>query len=184
MVETKVDRIVKENRPFDRVRDLNPMDHVLIGSTAPDGFNFALLNQHLSSGQLDKDTLKIAGANPPITEEEALDLQQRRENQTELVGVFWFLDFDSQEEIGNRGYQIRLQPIGHIDHRSAIADPMYRVSAFNPSAEEGEKEAEDHQIGDLLRLSEFAEEHFDLGPTLKPGARFFYPKGLQKKHEY
>ncbi len=174
-----------EKVSFDRSRDLSRIEHVLINSSVPDGFNFSVLNQQLERGFLDPQSLEIFGAPANMTEEEALALQNRRVEQTDLTGIYWFLDFEGQREIEKRGFLVRFQPIGHIDHTSRIAEPIWRISAFNPNAKEGEEpEAQDPEIGKLIMLDDYAKPHLGLGPTLKPGSRFLFPNRLKKKHEY
>lgn len=176
----------REKLPFDKVRDLNSMEHVLFSSSSPDRLNYALLNRQLEEGVLDPKILAPSGISFPISPEEAQDLQDRRKDQWELVGTsFGFLDMEAQFRIAQSGYQIRLQPVGYINRVTGSADPIWRVSIVNLHAKEGEdKEVQDPELDKLLgEVSEFYAGKLAMSPTLKRGSRYLHPIGLRQKYD-
>lgn len=172
-----------EKITFDKVRDLNEVEHVLIGSSTPDKLNFRLLNEQLAEGKLDQKVLAPSGITFPISIEEAELLERRREDQEELSGTsFAFLDILDQLAISQKGYRIRFQPIGPVNEKTGVVQPIWRISIDNPNAREGEERiVNDIELDKLLRLNEFYEQYFILSPALKTGARYLHPKALKER---
>lgn len=182
MTESGIDKKVPETIPFVRERDLSQYEEVLaFGSSTHEGLNFALLDQQFADGKLDPTIMSPRGITFPVTPDEAHAIQNRREDQVELVGSsFAFLDPIAQLQVARKNLDFRLQPVGVVNHTNGAIDPVYRVSIVDRITK---TEVNDPDLEQFFVLSDFHDKHLSFGPALKDAVHFMHPISLKEKHD-
>ncbi len=151
--------------------NLSPLEHaLLLGSTTEFSgkeYSFVHFSNEAKNGKIDSGAFIPESIKPPLTSEEAQALQERREKQHFLVGMFPFLD-EQVDELP-QGYQVYVQPVGLIDEKTGAADPVWRISIvdgeFNPVKSEA--------LGNLINLAPTHNQYLSLTDDI-PGSKLMH----------